>query len=238
MPKPIDITGMKWGRLTAISKTDDGKWMFLCDCGNQKAVRSADVKNGKTLSCGCRLREATIKRNQECGTHHMSTTPTGISWQAMISRCFNSKQRTFAAYGAVGILPCEFIRCSPLNLVALIGERQPGTTLDRIKNDKGYWCGSCAQCVMNGWPMNVRWATIAVQNRNTSQNVNLTINGETKCLTDWAATIGINASVIRLRIKRGWPLHKLLSPLGTRNKSRFGPLGQPKPLIEEHPWHT
>ena len=32
-------------------------WWFLCDCGTYKSIRSANVLNGRTQSCGCKRRD-------------------------------------------------------------------------------------------------------------------------------------------------------------------------------------
>lgn len=67
MGKLIDITGKKFGRLTCISKEgrDNGHvtWKFKCDCGKVKVLRGLDVRQGKTLSCGCYQIEQTKKAN-------------------------------------------------------------------------------------------------------------------------------------------------------------------------------
>lgn len=58
MTKSIDITDMKFGRLTAIKRIKpDGskfyKWLCKCDCGNTTIVNYADLHRGKVKSCGC-----------------------------------------------------------------------------------------------------------------------------------------------------------------------------------------
>lgn len=64
-PKPSmmrDLTGQRFGKLKAIkpdeSVTDRKQgihWICECDCGNISSVRSVDLVNGKTKSCGhCR----------------------------------------------------------------------------------------------------------------------------------------------------------------------------------------
>ncbi len=65
MPSAIDLTGQKFGRLTAISyDLSSGKrlWRFLCDCGKEKIANAAFVKYGTIQSCGCLRRETTKGR--------------------------------------------------------------------------------------------------------------------------------------------------------------------------------
>lgn len=62
MPAAIDITGQKYGRLTAISldtSTSKRLWLFKCDCGNLKTSPAGLVRSGRTLSCGCLRKETT-----------------------------------------------------------------------------------------------------------------------------------------------------------------------------------
>lgn len=70
MGKPIDITGKKFGRLTAIerienSKDGQTKWKCLCDCGNEKNVHYSNLVRGNTKSCGCLFRENIKKPRKE-----------------------------------------------------------------------------------------------------------------------------------------------------------------------------
>lgn len=52
-----DITGKKYGRLTAVKifhKNSQGNyWLCRCDCGNYKKVRIGHLTTGGTKSCGC-----------------------------------------------------------------------------------------------------------------------------------------------------------------------------------------
>ena len=58
--KPVDISGMKFGLLTAIRSTDkrasNGSiiWLCKCDCGNFTEVPAGQLTRHHTLSCGCR----------------------------------------------------------------------------------------------------------------------------------------------------------------------------------------
>ena len=58
----VDITGKRFGRLTVTGhagkrKTKAGSpynvWECQCDCGNKTLVKTADLNDGNTKSCGC-----------------------------------------------------------------------------------------------------------------------------------------------------------------------------------------
>lgn len=59
MAKIRDLTGQKFGKLTAISPTDKRTsggnviWRCKCDCGNACYASSCDLHSGNTKSCGC-----------------------------------------------------------------------------------------------------------------------------------------------------------------------------------------
>lgn len=55
---PRDISGMKFGKLTAIKlvryeKHGEAVWECLCECGNKIDVRRNNLIRGNTKSCGC-----------------------------------------------------------------------------------------------------------------------------------------------------------------------------------------
>ena len=51
----IDLTGMKFGRWTAIEYVKPGKWKCECSCDNhtQIIVSTHDLLTNHTQSCGC-----------------------------------------------------------------------------------------------------------------------------------------------------------------------------------------
>lgn len=56
----IDLTNMKFGRLTVISRAvNDPRnktlWKCYCDCGKEKTVRASDLRSGRVVSCGCQI---------------------------------------------------------------------------------------------------------------------------------------------------------------------------------------
>lgn len=65
-----DLTGKKFGRLTVIKPTDkridnDVIWECECDCGKCAEVKTSNLNNGKTRSCGCLRDEMRRKRAKD-----------------------------------------------------------------------------------------------------------------------------------------------------------------------------
>lgn len=145
-------------------------------------------------------------------THGMRNTPTGNSWYAMMSRCFNPNYNGYKPYGGSGITVCEFLRKSPISFVSILGERPLGTTIDRINGKLNYSCGKCEQCAAHEWRLNIRWANRDQQNSNKVTNVIIEIGGKSKTVTQWARQAGIPRSLIFKRLGRGWSGAKLLEP--------------------------
>lgn len=88
--------------------------------------------------------------NTNARRHGQSESPTWYSWSAMHDRCKNKSQRY---YGGRGITVCA--RWASFEaFYADMGERPPGTTLDRIDVNGNYE------------PSNCRWATAKEQRAN------------------------------------------------------------------------
>ena len=124
-------------------------------------------------------------------------TRTYRSWNEMRARCLNPKNKSFIRYGSIGIEICQEWNSFEQFLLDM-GERPKGTTIDRKDNSKGYY------------PENCRWATPLQQSQNTKKVINITHNGETHCLSEWARIIGIWPNSLKWRLHNGWPLEKAL----------------------------
>lgn len=120
-------------------------------------------------------------------------------WYQMIQRCTNPRTLNFERYGGRGITVCERWRVF-VNFFADMGERpSPQHSIDRIDNNGNYE------------PGNVRWASTKQQSLNSSRNVWLTHDGETRTVCQWAAHIGINKETLRERLQRGWSVDRALT---------------------------
>lgn len=75
MGKVKDISGQKFGRLTAIKivgykKDKRAIWYCHCDCGNNVNVCGTELRSGHTKSCGCLQKELLVKRNKDMAYHN------------------------------------------------------------------------------------------------------------------------------------------------------------------------
>ena len=57
MPKALNLTGQKFGLLTALKKAPSRGhktyWLCQCDCGTQKEIQTSHLISGAISSCGC-----------------------------------------------------------------------------------------------------------------------------------------------------------------------------------------
>jgi len=120
-------------------------------------------------------------------THGMSATNPALYsvWNGMKSRCENKKRQKYKDYGARGISICEEWRDAGafVNWATKHGYSK-GLQIDRINNDGDYS------------PENCRFVTPVVNSRNRRNAKNLTINGQTKCVSEWCESLPISAFTI------------------------------------------
>lgn len=137
-------------------------------------------------------------------THGKSYSPEYSSWSNMKQRCNNPNATGYKNYGGSGIKHCK--RWDKFeNFFHDMGKKPTKKhTIGRIDSSTNYT------------PENCRWETRKQQNRNHCRNNNITHNGKTMCLTDWAKESGIPYETLRGRVnKLEWPFDKAISiPVG------------------------
>lgn len=121
-------------------------------------------------------------------------------WSNMKFRCNNPDKREAKYYHNKGITYCEeWETYRNFEEWALNNGYSDNLTLDRIDNSKGYN------------PSNCRWITAAEQQRNKTNNLFFTHNGETKTLTEWSRDTGIDRTTLHDRIfKFGYTFEQAL----------------------------
>ena len=175
-------------------------WLCRCDCGNETTVFSGYLRNGDTKSCGCfnidRIRERRFKHGESRKTRlyniwiHIKHRTSGKA----------NEKRTKKWYTDKNIKMCEeWSDFRNFRDWANENGYDDSLTIDRIDGNKGYS------------PENCRWVDWKTQTRNKSNNINITRNGETKCLKDWCTELGLNYRSICQRIARGWDKEKALT---------------------------
>ena len=74
----IDLAGRTFGRLTVLERVPNDDrysqprplWLCQCSCGNKTVVIGANLRDGKTKSCGCLRREVSAANGRKReGTH-------------------------------------------------------------------------------------------------------------------------------------------------------------------------
>jgi hypothetical protein len=199
--------GDVFGRLTVVCRRENigfsRAYQCLCECGATAIVRSDFLRKGITRSCGCLAREQAAAACKSRSTKHglcSRASPHSLfqTWAGMHDRCSNPNSKRYKDYGGRGIRVCQ--RWGEFDLfVADIGPKpSPSHSIDRIDNDGPYS------------PENCRWATRKEQARNTRRNVMITHDGETLCLQDWSARIGVDHRRLQWRYAKGWSHAEIL----------------------------
>jgi hypothetical protein len=204
--------GETFGRLTIIGEPVPGcgKGALVpcrCECGTERLVKRRSLLSGHTSSCGCASGQPNRRARRAAEFHFKSGAPEYTVWTHMVQRCTNPRRRGYEHYGGRGIRVCDRWRNSFAMFLADMGPRPSAKhSIDRVDNDGHYE------------PGNVRWATRAVQARNTVRSRLLTLGERTMCLTDWARELGLGATSLAERLER-WPLERGGTP----------PVGAPVP---------
>lgn len=165
-----------------------------CQCGKICVVACVLLRSGNTKSCGCWKLNGPKQFNATHGFSRVNKThPLYYKWLSMKARCYNPNVERYGKYGARGIRVCDEWLNDPVKFIrwAIGNGWKPGLEIDRKDNDGAYS------------PENCRFVTHADQARNKSNNVNITWNGETHCLAEWARRYGIDNRILSQRRKRG-----------------------------------
>lgn len=133
---PGDVFG-KWTVLRLIEVEEKRKhYEVKCECGTIRILKGIRLRFGDSISC------------RKCGStkHGRVHSRTYSTWESMIQRCTNPKNRNYRHYGARGIKICErWLKFE--NFLEDMGKRPNKLELDRINNNGNYE------------PSNCRWVT-------------------------------------------------------------------------------
>jgi len=203
MGKFVDITGIKFNRLTAVKFIEFGKskmprWEFKCDCGKIVVIFKREAVSGGTKSCGCFMLD-NLNGNSHNKIHGMVNSRIYSIHQGIMQRCENKTSSNYHRYGKRGIIVCEEWK----NFIsfykwAFNNGYSDDLTIDRIDVNGNYE------------PINCRWATSKQQANNKTNNVKIKFEGLIFTVSTWAELIGVKPGLLYDRVRQGWPINKVL----------------------------
>jgi len=162
----INLIGRRFGRLLVIEKANrpptlkdrSQYWLCKCDCGKEKAIRSCNLLNGATTSCGCYNKEmvaeaakrqiGTKRPNQSLefgmaalhalyGHYKASARRRDLPFEVSLERFIELVDDTCSYCGG---LPSQVIYGAKYNGYYIYNG------IDRIDNTKGYVDNNVATC--------------------------------------------------------------------------------------------
>ena len=151
-----------------------------------------------------------IERTKAANTTHGDTRNRDISseygiWCAMKTRCYNPSVRSYADYGARGIVVCDEWRDDFARFLADMGRRPSGMTIERKDNDGPYS------------PENCTWASRAIQAINKRSAISITLDGQRMNLAEACRIKSLPYHAVHKRITKGTPEGAWFAPLRTRS---------------------
>lgn len=207
-----DITGIRRNMLVAerfIGKAERGRsiWLFRCDCGGTKVMRTHAFLNDDAKSCGCarsRMIGAALSARQT--THGLSTHKGYPVWNSMVQRCKTPQHPAYHNYGARGISVCDSWRTFAGFWADMGPSYVEGLTIERVDVNGNYHKGNCV------------WDTRTAQARNKRGNVVVNSPWGRMTAAEAADRAGIGRTTVYYRISHGWPESRLFDPPDSRNR--------------------
>lgn len=206
-----DLTGMKFGILTVVSKAPDyiapngrkhRRFVCRCDCGNDVIVAIDNLK--RTKSCGCIKRSVAAsigaKNVRHGDARNVDRARLYRIWSGMKSRCLNQKSPEYDIYGGRGIKICkEWVDDYPaFKCWAMKNGYSDELSIDRIDCNGDYA------------PDNCRWATAKEQSNNLRNNKRVVIDGVEMTIAQLSDKYKIPHHILLSRYNLGWSGEQIL----------------------------
>lgn len=164
------MIGQKFNRLTVVKEEEKlryktstvRRFLCRCECGNEKIIIGAHLRNGKIQSCGCYNIEVASKRMIEQSTiHNNYNHPLWATYYNMKRRCYNEKRKDYPLYGGRGIKVEDVWQGEEgfNNFIQHMGLKPSVEySIDRINVNGNYGPGNC------------KWSTPKEQANNRTNN--------------------------------------------------------------------
>lgn len=120
MRKRLDLSGQRYGKLTVLHPAENigacTAWLCRCDCGQETVVRTDNLRNGRTKSCGCqrganplslgtaladgsrveKVKTECVKKNNTSGVSGVEWLPLKKRWKSTI--CYKGRRYYLGTY--------------------------------------------------------------------------------------------------------------------------------------------
>ena len=210
--------GMPFG-LGKIIKVGHSYITVRCVCGDiyMASKRQVDAGHGGHFlyHCGSKDCKTIFSKLRKC-------------WRNMINRCYNGAIPHYVNYGKRGIKTSMAYKH---NITAFISDAlelgwKPGLTIDRRKNNLGYF------------KANIRFITHKANCNNKRNTTYLDLNGDRLPYSVVAEKFNIHPSILRTRLRNGWSLQDaLVTPVQVqrRNRPSLNPTTHTRPRLHKRP---
>lgn len=189
--------GDKIGYWTVVSLAPKGKggvkqWHCICECGKERDVMEARLKNGTSRSCGCHRFD---KRKQRAFSRDSNGKHTRLygRWANIKDRCCNPNCKDYHKYGGRGITICDEWKNDYIAFKnwAESNGYSDELQIDRIDNNRGYS------------PDNCRFVTPKCNSNNRRSSIVVLFKGEKKTVMEVAESTGIPWPTLYKHIREG-----------------------------------
>lgn len=163
-----------------------------CVCGKSIVATKHYYVKGRVKSCGGKKAALMSIRAK---THGLHKHPLYTAYYNMKTRCYKTNNKDYHKYGGRGVTICALWLNNFMSFYewAINEGWKPGLEIDKDIKGSGL-IYSPEQCSVVSRKTNLR---------NTRKNIYLSIDGETKCLSEWSEISGNGLETIRYRISKG-----------------------------------
>ena len=154
MATALDLTGKKFGKLTALRRLpNQGRrtiWECECECGNIVPVRTENLRSGHTTSCGCKVREPSKNFIDLTGLQFGEWTVIAKATRESYWKCRCScgvEREVYAPSLKKGVsLSCGHLSKNQIRK-SIIGNRYGNlVVLSQFKKDDNWYCECQCDC--------------------------------------------------------------------------------------------
>ena len=186
----VNKYGIKYIRDDSWNNKGDRKCLFECSCGKQFIAYFHIVKS-KQKSCGCAAKGVNK-------THGLTKTTEYMSWSKIKSECYNTSFDRYPKIGGIGIKVCDEWLNSFETFLSDMGNRPSSKfKLKRIDALKNFNKENC------------RWVELILKPKLKKEKLMVSYNNVVLSIDEWSLKYNIEVSILKKRIKRGWPLDKV-----------------------------